>query len=115
MNIAASILAVMLLFQQTYAPADFTQISGATLKARWDSAVAQGRRGPDETFWIAYSVTVRPDLRISTLDGNVSVSSYRTTDGIEWIPERTDPQHVGLFMMVGKSDGIIQKTRLIDL
>jgi len=105
----------LLLFQQVYSPTDFVQINGSSLSAKYDAAVAEGRRGSDDTFWIAYRFPVRAGIRINTMDSNVMISSTTTSDGIEWIPDVTTPQRVAMFFLVGKTDGVLQKTRLINL
>ena len=87
----------------------------ASLKARYDGALAQGQRGSDDTFWIAYQFPLRPGLRINTWDNNVSISSTTSSDGIEWIPDDSTPQRVAMFFLFGKGDGELQKTRLINL
>jgi HEAT repeats len=108
-------LLMLVLAQQVYTPADFTQISGTTLKARYDAALSQGRRGADETFWIAYRFPVKPTVRITTWDNNVSITSLTTSDGIEWVPDNANMQKIGVFMLTRKSDGAIERTRLLDL
>jgi hypothetical protein len=108
-------LLMLVLAQQVYTPADFTQVSGATLKARYDSAISQGRRGADETFWIAYQFPVKPAVRITTWDNNVSITTMTTSDGIEWVPDNPSIQKIAIFMLARKSDGAIEKTRLLDL
>src|SRR5579884_3242598 len=110
-----TIFALWMLFQQVYSQSDFVQISGTSVQARYDAAIAQARRGSDETFWIAYRFPVRPGIRVTTMDNNVMISSRTTSDGIEWIPTDGTPERVGVFLLVGKSDGVLQKTRLINL
>ena len=83
MNMFNLILSLVL-FQQVYAPADFTQVSGASVKAKYDAAVEQGRRGSDDTFWVAWRFAVRPGIRINTLGNNVMISSTTTSDGGPW-------------------------------
>jgi hypothetical protein len=103
------------LLQQVYSPADFVQVPGASLTARFDVAIAEGRRGSDENFWIAYRFPVRAGIRINTLDNNVMISSKTTSDGIEWISDDATPQRVAVLLLVNKTDGVIQKTRLLNL
>src|SRR5262245_23193630 len=114
MSLVATILGVVLL-QQVYSPTDFTQVPGTSLRARYDAAITQGRRGAEETFWLAYRFPVRSGIRIQTWDNNVSITSMTSADGIEWVPDKPEAQRVGIFLLVGKNDGVIQKTRLIDL
>lgn len=112
-----STILTLLLLQQVYAPSEFTQAPGASLQARYDAAIAQGRRGSEDTFWVAYRFPVKPGVRIQTWDNNVniSISSSTTSDGIEWIPNDAEIQRVGIFLLLTKSDGAIQRPRLINL
>jgi HEAT repeat protein len=115
MSLSAISLGLLMFFQQVYSPAEFTQVTGASLSARYDSALAQARRAPEETFWVAYRFPVKAGLRINTSENNVSITSTKTSDGIEWIPTDTEPQRVGIFLMVGKGDGLLQRNRLLNL
>jgi hypothetical protein len=112
-----STLLALFLLQQVYAPTDFVQVQGASLQARYDSAIAQGRRGSDDTFWVAYRFPVRAGIRIQTSDfgTNISIQSSITSDGIEWIPPDNEVQRVGVFIMVNKADGSVNRPRLINL
>jgi len=112
MTIAA--ILVSLILQQVYAPADFTQVAGSSLKARYDAGIAQGRAGTDETFWIAYRFPVRSGVRITTWDNGTNISSTVSSDGIEWVQE-PGVQRVAIFLLTGKMDRTIQRTRLINL
>src|SRR6266436_2872566 len=93
MNRAAAALIVVLSFnvlsiayreglQESYSPADFVQVAGNSLQARYDGALAEGRRGTTDTFWIAYQFPVRPGVRVNASDGNVNISRGRNSDGI---------------------------------
>lgn len=108
-------LTLLFLVQQVYSPADFIQVSGNSLSARYDSAVAQGRRESVDTFWVAYQFPVRPGVRVNTWDGNVNISRGRNSDGIEWVDNTAELQRVALFMLTRKSDGVIEKTRVLNL
>ncbi len=107
----------LLLSQQVYAPTEFTQVTGASLQARFDSGVAQGMRGTDDTFWVAYRFPVRAGVRVQTWENstNISISSSTSSDGIEWIPNDNEIQRVGIFLLLSKSDGSVQRPRLINL
>jgi hypothetical protein len=115
MSISTVAIGLVLLLQQVYAPADFTQVQGTSLKARYDAAVSQGSRGSDDSYWVAYRFPVRPGVRITTWENNISISYNRSTDGIEWLPDPADIQRIAIFALIGKDDGVIQKTRLINL
>ena len=108
-------IVALFLLQQAYSPSDFVQVPGASLNARYDAAINQGKRGADETFWVAYRFPVRPGIRITTWGDNNMTITNTNSDGIEWIPDTPATQRVAIFMLTGKSDGLIQKTRLIDL
>jgi hypothetical protein len=109
----------MLMFvQQVYSPSEFTQVPGSTLQAKYDAAIAQGRRGADDSFWVAYQFPVRPGIRIMTWgdsSSNMTITSTTSSDGIEWVPDATDIQRIGIFMLTRKSDGVAQKSRIINL
>src|SRR3954462_5012772 len=99
MNLIGTVLA-LLLAQQVYSPSDFTQVAGTSLRARYDAAIAQGRRGSDESFWVAYQFPVRPGIRVMTWgDSNMTIASTTSADGIEWVPDSPDIQRVGIFML----------------
>ena len=115
MNLIGTVL-TLLLVQQVYSPSEFTQVPGSTLQAKYDAAIAQGRRGADDTFWVAYQFPVRPGLRVMTWgDNNMTITSTTSSDGIEWVPDTPDVQRVGIFMLTRKSDGLAQKSRIISL
>ena len=101
--------------QEVYGPSDFVRITGNSLQARYDSAVAQGRRGTTDTFWVAFQFPVRPGVRVNASDGNVNIGRGRNSDGIEWVDQTTALQRVGLFLLVRKSDGLIEKSRILNL
>src|SRR6516164_7004179 len=75
---------------------DFTNVNGDSLKARYDSAMSQGRRGTDDTFWIAYEMPARPNVRVNTVDGIDVVY-------------RNNPDRLAMFMLIRKSDGAIDR------
>jgi hypothetical protein len=97
-------LGLLLFFaaQDVYTPADFVNVDGDSLKARYDNAVTQGRRGNTDTFWTAYEMQFR---------GNVYVS---TTDGIDIVRKNT-PERVGIFLLMRKFDGAIERLRMVNL
>ncbi len=109
----ATVLA-LLFFHQVYSPSDFVQVQGSSASARYDAAIAQGKRGSDETFWIAYQFPVRPGVRIATWGDNTTITTT-SSDGIEWLPDNPQTQRVGVFLLIGKSDSLVQRTRMIDL
>ena len=103
MNLLMHFLALLtLLPQQVYSPAEFVHPSGATLQARFNNGVAEGRRGGTETFWVAYQMPLRSGVRVNS------------RDGIEWV-QRNNPERAGMFLLVRKSDGAIEKMRIVNL
>jgi len=88
--------------QTVYTTADFVNIDGDSLKARYDSAVARARRDNSDTFWVAYEMPSRSNIRISSVDG---IEVFQTDK----------PQRAGLFMMLRRSDGAIERLRIVDL
>jgi HEAT repeat protein len=97
-----SAIVLTLLLQQVSSFADFTRVSGNTAKARYDNAVAEGRRGSSDTFWVAYQMPVR---------GNVRVNS---ADGIE-IVQKNDSDRAAIFLLVNKADGVVGRMRVVHL
>jgi HEAT repeats len=88
--------------QSVSAVADFINVNGDSLKQRFDDAVARGRKDNNDTFWVAYEISGRTDVRRSTADG---IEEFRTST-----PERT-----GMFFLLRKSDGAIEKLRIVNL
>lgn len=103
MNLLMTSLALlMFLPQQIYSPSDFARPGGATLQARFDSGVAEGRRGDTATFWVAYEMPMRSSVRVTS------------RDGIEWA-QKANPQRAAMFFLMRKSDGGIEKMRIVNL
>src|SRR4029079_18047166 len=98
-----AVLLAILLLQQTYARADFVQVQGPNLQARFDAAVQQGKRAADDTFWGAYRFSVREGVRMDSRYGGINI--MRPVDGIEWVPDNPTPQRADLFFLMRKSDG----------
>jgi len=107
--------AALLVVLQIYTPADFVRVTGASLQDRFENAVSQGRRESTDMFWVAYQSPVRTGVRVNTWDGNVNISRGRSSDGIEFLANTVEAERVGLFMLVRKVDGVVEKTRLVDL
>jgi hypothetical protein len=107
------LVCAILLMQQVYTNSDFVRTQGSSLQARFDAAVEQGRRGSEDTFWVAYQFPVRDGIRVDARSGGLNVT--RPSDGIEWVPDDTAPQRVGLFLLVRKADGGVDHGRILDL
>jgi hypothetical protein len=80
---------------------DFTNVTGDSLKARYDSAMSQGRRANADTFWIAYEPPARSNVRVNTVDGIDVVY-------------QNNPERIALFMLIRKSDGSIDRLRTVN-
>src|SRR4030095_15191395 len=90
-------------YQQTvYTFDDFVAVNGDSLNMRYDNAVAQGRQGNTDSFWVAYEMSVRAGGRSNSVDG------------IDVVQKNT-PDRIGMFILVRKSDGAINKLRIVDL
>ena len=80
---------------------NFTPVEGASLKAKIDSAVTQGRASaPGGRFWVAYQFEVRPgvavDFEIVSSTGVISISN----DGWSTMDDpRYETRDLGVFMM----------------
>jgi hypothetical protein len=88
--------------QDSYTPADFVRIDAGSLRARFDDAVSQGRRGTSDTFWIAYE-----------MPPNRSKNYVSVADGIEVVRQNSS-ERVALFLLTRKSDGGIDKLRPVN-
>jgi hypothetical protein len=113
--LTASLALLLFVPQAVYTPADFVRVAGGSLKARYDSAIAEGRRGNTDTFWIAYQFPLRPGVRIDTRYDGVNINRGRYSDGIEFVDSSQAPQRAGVFILMRKSDGGIEKTRVLNL
>lgn len=102
MILSTTLALALLAAQVVYTPADFIRPSGESLQARYDDAVAQGRRSDSDEFWVAYQMPVKTGTRVFSVDGIESVSS-------------TQPERVGMFLLVRKADGGIDKLRIVSL
>lgn len=117
MNLFPALVAFLLLAlpQEVYSPAEFVRVSGNSLRSRFDAAVSEGRRGPADAFWVAYQFPLRPGVRLNTRDGNVNIDRGRYADGIEWIDSTGNALRAGLFLLMRKSDGGVEKSRILNL
>lgn len=100
--LTASLAFLLFLPQGVSGPADFLRPPGGTLQARYDTAVAQGRASKEDTFWVAYQMPERAAAHIVSPDG---IESVRTNQ----------PERVGLFLLVRRSDGAIDRIRIVNL
>ena len=84
---------------------NFTPVDGANLKAKIDSATAQGKaNAPTGLFWVGYQFEVRPnvavDFEIVTPDGTINWSN----DGWSIMNDsQYETRELGLFMLFEKT------------
>ncbi|MDX6531251.1 MAG: hypothetical protein QOH41_3541 [Blastocatellia bacterium] len=80
---------------------NFTPVDGASLKAKIDNAVTQGRAGaPGGRFWIGYQFEARPGVAVDfeVVDGNGGV--YFSMDGTSMsFDSRYETRELGLFLL----------------
>jgi HEAT repeats len=88
--------------QNVYTFADFVNVNGDSLNQRYDNAIAEGRQENTDSFWIAYEISGRSNVRVNSADGIDVVQTNR-------------PERAGLFFLMRKSDGAIEKLRIVDL
>jgi len=88
--------------QSVYTQADFVTVNGDSLRQRFDAAVAQGRKDSGDTFWVAYEMSGRDNVRINSVDG---IEVFQTAT----------PERVGMFLLVRKSDGAVERLRIVNL
>ena len=78
----------------------FIPVEGANLKAKFDTAVAQGKSSPGGRFWVAYQFETRPgaatDFEVVDSDGSVYISA----DGASMMLDtRYETRELGLFFL----------------
>lgn len=97
-NVAVLMIAVPSVVAQTK---NFIPVEGATLKAKVDNAVTQGRaNAPGGRFWVGYQFEVRPgvgvDFEIVDAGGTISISN----DGWSMMSDpRYETRELGVFFM----------------
>jgi len=79
----------------------FTPVEGATLKAKIDSAIVNGKaNAPGGRFWVGYQFEVRPGVAVDYEVVDSAGGVYITTDGTSMM---FDPRHetreLGLFLL----------------
>ena len=80
---------------------NFTPVEGATLKAKIDSAIVNGKaNAPGGRFWVGYQFEVRPGVAVDYEVVDSAGGVYITTDGTSMM---FDPRHetreLGLFLL----------------
>jgi len=78
----------------------FIPVEGATLKAKIDSAVLQGRNSSSGRFWVGYQFEVRPGVAtdFEVVDSNGGV--YISMDGTSMMfDSRYETRELGLFFL----------------
>ena len=81
----------------------FTPVEGATLKAKIDSAIVNGKaNAPAGRFWVGYQFEVRPgvavDFEVVDSAGGVYISSDGTSTMMMFDPRR-ETRELGLFLL----------------
>ena len=96
---------------------NFTPVDGATLKAKIDNAVTQGRAGKQSArFWIGYQFEVRPGVAIDfeIIDGNGSV--YFSNDGYSVsLDSRYETRELGLFLLFDDDRDVFTRAEVYNL
>jgi HEAT repeat protein len=96
---------------------NFTPVSGANLKAKIDTAIAQGKaNGQSPLFWVGYQFEVRPgvavDFEIVSDNGNVTWSN----DGYSIMSDsRYETRELGLFMLFEKARDSFTRAEVYNL
>ncbi len=100
-TISASAIFLMLCVASVGQNKNFTPVEGATLKAKIDSAIVNGKaNAPGGRFWVAYQFEVRPGVAVDYEVVDSAGGVYITTDGTSMM---FDPRHetreLGLFLL----------------
>lgn len=95
----------------------FTPVEGASLKAKIDNAIAQGRaNAPGGRFWVAYQFEVRPgvaiDFEIVDATGIVSISN----DGMSIMSDpRYETRELGVFFFYETARDTFSRAEVYNL
>ena len=96
---------------------NFIPVEGATLKARIDNAVTQGRvNNPAGRFWVGYQFEARPGMAIDfeVVDGNGGV--YFSTDGTSMMfDSRYETRELGVFLLFETQRDLFVRTEVCNL
>ena len=79
----------------------FTPVEGATLKAKIDSAIVNGKaNAPGGRFWVGYQFEVRPGVAVDYEVVDSAGGVYITTDGTSMtFDPRHETRELGLFLL----------------
>jgi len=96
---------------------NFTPVDGASLKAKIDNAIAQGRAAKQSArFWVGYQFEVRPGVAIDfeIVDGNGSV--YFSTEGYSIsLDSRYETRELGLFLLFDDDRDLFTRAEVYNL
>ena len=95
----------------------FTPVEGASLKAKIDNAIVQGKAGaPAGLFWVGYQFEVRPgvaiDFEIVDSNGTFSISN----DGWSMMSDsRYETRELGLFLLFETQRNVFTRAEVYNL
>src|SRR5215203_5672082 len=80
---------------------NFTPVDGATLKAKFESAIANGKaNATNGRFWVGYQFEVRPGVAIDFEIVDSAGGIYMADDGTSMMFDaRHETRELGLFML----------------
>ena len=95
----------------------FIPVEGASLKAKIDNAVTQGRAGaPGGRFWVGYQFEARPGVAVDfeVVDGNGGV--YFSMDGTSMtFDSRYETRELGLFLLFDAQRDLFTRAEVYNL
>ncbi len=94
----------------------FVPVDGASLKAKIDNAVTQGRAGSQGgRFWIGYQFEARPGVAIDfeVVDSNGGV--YFSMDGTMTFDSRYETRELGLFLLFDTQRDLFTRAEVYNL
>jgi len=100
-SISAIVIGLVLCVAALAQTKSFTPVEGATLKAKIDSAIVNGKaNAPGGRFWVGYQFEVRPGVAVDFEIVDSAGGVYITSDGTSMM---FDPRHetreLGLFLL----------------
>ena len=97
---------------------NFTPVDGASLKAKIDNAITQGRTGaaPGGRFWVGYQFEARPGVAIDFEVVDSSGSVYFSIDGTSMsFDSRYETRELGLFLLFDLQRDLFTRAEVYNL
>jgi hypothetical protein len=95
----------------------FIPVDGASLKAKLENAVTQGRAGaPGGRFWVGYQFEARPGVAVDFEVVDSTGGVYFSIDGMSMsFDSRYETRELGLFLLFDKQRDLFTRTEVYNL